>query len=138
MKNQILKTNVRIVCGTSIVGRKEKEGPIGECFDICDTTDKFNQKTWEKAEMEMQKRALSLALEKSHTKESDIDVMFAGDLLNQCIGSAYGLLDFDIPFFGLYGACSTAVEGLMLSSLLISGGHFKRCASDASSHFCSW
>ena len=71
MKNQILKTNARIVCGASIVGRKEKEGPIGECFDICDTTDKFNQKTWEKAEMEMQKRALSLALEKSHTKESD-------------------------------------------------------------------
>ena len=137
MGNQILKTNARIVCGASVVGRKEKEGPIGECFDIYDTTDKFQQKTWEKAEIEMQKRALTLALEKSGFKEKDIGAMFAGDLLNQCIGSSYGLLDFDIPYFGLYGACSTAVEGLMLSSLLISGGHFKRCASVASSHFCS-
>ena len=85
----------------------------------------------------MQRRALTLALEKSGFKGSDIGAMFAGDLLNQCIGSAYGLLDFDIPYFGLYGACSTAVEGLMLSSLLISGGHFERCASIASSHFCS-
>ena len=137
MANQILKTNAHIVCGASVVGRKEKEGPIGECFDICDTTDKFNQKTYEKAEMEMQKRALTLALEKSGYSEKDIGAMFAGDLLNQCIGSSYGLLDFDIPYFGLYGACSTAVEGLMLASLLISGGHFKRCASIASSHFCS-
>ena len=137
MANQILKTNAQIVCGASVVGRKEKEGPIGECFDICDTTDKFNQKTYEKAEMEMQKRALTLALEKSGYSEKDIGAMFAGDLLNQCIGSSYGLLDFDIPYFGLYGACSTAVEGLMLASLLISSGHFSRCASIASSHFCS-
>ncbi len=137
MNSKILKTNARIVCGASVVGHKEREGPIGECFDVCDVTDRFNQKTWEKAEIEMQKKALSLALEKSKFKESDVDAMFAGDLLNQCIGSAYGLLDFDIPFFGLYGACSTAVEGLMLASLLITGGHFKRCASIASSHFCS-
>ena len=85
----------------------------------------------------MQKRALTLALEKSGTAPQNVDAMFAGDLLNQCIGSAYGLLNFDIPYFGLYGACSTAVEGLMLSSLLISGGHFKTCATVASSHFCS-
>ncbi|MBO5716425.1 MAG: stage V sporulation protein AD, partial [Clostridia bacterium] len=84
MNSKILKTNARIVCGASVVGHKEREGPIGECFDVCDVTDRFNQKTWEKAEIEMQKKALSLALEKSKFKESDVDAMFAGDLLNQC------------------------------------------------------
>ena len=137
MKNQILKTNAKILCGASIVGHKEHDGPIGQCFDLYDKTDRFGQKTWEKSESEMQKRALTLALSKMNLTETDIDVMFAGDLLNQCIGSAYGLLDFDIPYFGLYGACSTAVEGLMLASLCISGGFFKKCATVSSSHFCS-
>lgn len=137
MKNQILKTNAKILCGASVVGHKEHDGPIGDCFDIFDKSDKFGQKTWEKAESEMQKRALTLALTKSNLEQGDIDAMFAGDLLNQCIGSAYGLLDFDIPYFGLYGACSTAVEGLMLASIGISGGLFQRCATVTSSHFCS-
>ncbi len=137
MKHQILKTNAKILCAASVVGHKEHEGPIGPCFDIYDNKDKFGQKTWEKAESEMQKRALTLALSKLNLAQDDIDAMFAGDLLNQCIGSAYGLLDFDIPYFGLYGACSTAVEGLMLASLCISGGFFNKCATVSSSHFCS-
>jgi stage V sporulation protein AD len=137
MSNKILKSNARIICAASVVGHKEHDGPLGECFDLFDGNDKFNQKTWEKAEMEMQKKALTLAMQKSGLSDNKIGALFAGDLLNQCIGSAYGLLDFNIPYFGLYGACSTAVEGLMLSSLLISGGHFEKCASIASSHFCS-
>ena len=126
MKNQILKINAKILCGASVVGHKEHNGPIGECFDLYDQTDRFGQSTWEKAESEMQKRALTLALSKLKLQQEDIDAMFAGDLLNQCIGSAYGLLEFDIPYFGLYGACSTAVEGLMLASIGISGGLFKK------------
>ena len=137
MKNQILKTNATILCASSVVGHKEHDGPIGECFDLYDQTDRFAQKTWEKSESEMQKRALTLALSKMNLNQEDIDAMFAGDLLNQCIGSAYGLLDFDIPYFGLYGACSTAIEGLMLASIGISGGFFNRCATVVSSHFCS-
>ena len=137
MKNQILKTNAKILCGASVVGHKEHDGPIGECFDLYDKTDRFAQNTWEKAESEMQKRALTLALTKLQLKEDDIDALFAGDLLNQCIGSAYGLLDFDIPYFGLYGACSTAVESLMLASVGITGGFFDKCAAVVSSHFCS-
>ena len=137
MKNQILKTNAKILSTASVVGHKEHDGPIGACFDLYDKTDKFDQKSWEKAESEMQKRALTLALTKMNLNEEDIDAMFAGDLLNQCIGSAYGLLDFDIPYFGLYGACSTAVEGLILASLCISGGLFDKCATVSSSHFCS-
>lgn len=137
MKNQILKTKARILCTSSVVGHKEHDGPIGQCFDLYDKTDRFGQNTWEKAESEMQKRALTLALTKLQLKENDIDALFAGDLLNQCIGSAYGLLDFDIPYFGLYGACSTAAEGLMLASIGITGGLFSRCAAVVSSHFCS-
>lgn len=137
MKNKILKIDAKIVCAASVVGHKENEGPIGHCFDIFDKSDKFKQKSWEKAESQMQRIALTTALSKANLSETDIEALFAGDLLNQCTGSAYGLLDFDIPYFGLYGACSTAVEGLMLSSLLITGGHFKRCAAVTSSHFCS-
>lgn len=137
MKQQILKLNSKILCAASVVGHKEHEGPIGNCFDIYDKTDKFSQKTWEKAESEMQKRAMTLALSKLNLVQEDIDAMYAGDLLNQCIGSAYGLLDFDIPYFGLYGACSTAVEGLMLASIGITGGFFSKCATVSSSHFCS-
>lgn len=137
MKNQILKLNAKVLAAASVVGHKEKDGPLGNLFDIYDTTDKFGQKTWEKSESEMQKRALSKALEKASLSPNDIDAMFAGDLLNQCISSAYGLLDFDIPYFGLYGACSTAAEGLILSSLLISADYCKKCAAITSSHFCS-
>ena len=137
MKKRILSINARIISTATVVGHKEKEGPLGELFDIYDETDKFNQKTWEKAESKMQQIALTTALTKIGFEQENIGALFAGDLLNQCIGSAYGLLDFDIPYFGLYGACSTAVEGLILSSLLITGGAFQNCATVSSSHFCS-
>ena len=137
MEKQILNLNARILCAASVVGHKEHEGPIGDCFDIFDKEDRFKQKTWEKAESEMQRIALTTAMTKMNLEEKNIDAMFAGDLLNQCVGSAYGLLDFDIPYFGLYGACSTAVEGLMLASIGITGGLFKKCATISSSHFCS-
>lgn len=137
MNEQIIKLNAKIICGASIVGHKEHDGPIGDCFDVYDKTDRFRQSTWEKAESEMQKRALTLALSKANIGQKDISALFAGDLLNQCIGSAYGLLDFDIPYFGLYGACSTAVEGIILASVGITGGTFEKCATVVSSHFCS-
>ena len=139
MQDRIIKfkNGIGFTTSASAVGKCERQGPIGECFDIHDDTDRFGKKTWEKAESEMQRLALNTALSKKKLCESDIDALFAGDLLNQCVGSSYGLLDFDIPYFGLYGACSTAVEGLMLASLCISGGFFKKCATVSSSHFCS-
>lgn len=137
MKNQIIKTNASIICGASVVGHKEHDGPIGHLFDIYDENDRFKQKTWEKSENQMQKLAFENALKKARLQEGNIDALFAGDLLNQCIGSAYGLLDFDIPYFGLYGACSTIIEGIILASSLISGRVFKKCAAVTSSHFCS-
>ena len=85
----------------------------------------------------MQKRALSRALDKAGLKAGDLDYILAGDLLNQCVGSAFGLRDFGIPFYGLYGACSTMGESLALASLLIDGGFARRAAAMTSSHFCT-
>ena len=120
-----------------MVGKNETEGPLGELFDIHDQSDKFGMKTWEKAESEMQRLALNTALAKASVGEREINAVFAGDLLNQCVGSAYGLLDFDIPYFGLYGACSTAIEGLTLASMLVDSKIFDVCAAVTSSHYCS-
>ena len=139
MQNKILKFDggAAIVSAASAVGKCEYEGPLGDCFDLHDSTDKFGMKTWEKAESEMQRLAFNTALAKVAASEREVDALFAGDLLNQCVGSSYGLLDFDIPYFGLYGACSTAADGLMLAAMMTSAGYFSTCAAVTSSHYCS-
>lgn len=137
MKKQIFDINSKIIGAASVVGHKEHKGPIGDCFDIFDEKDSYGEKTWEKSESRMQEIAFNEVLKKTNLSATDIDVLLAGDLMNQCTGSAYGLLNFDIPYFGLYGACSTAIEGIMLASLLISGSHCHKCAAVTSSHFCT-
>ncbi len=123
-----------IVSASSAVGGKEFEGPLGKLFDFHDPSDRFGQPTFEKSEAEMQRIALSSAIAKLEISPEDIELLFAGDLLNQCVSSAYGLLEYDIPYFGLYGACSTAAEGLMLSSVFVSQRIIKRAAAVTSSH----
>ena len=120
-----------------IGGKFEGQGPLGSCFDELGEDSFFGEATWEKAESAMQKRALSRALDKARLKAGDLDYILAGDLLNQCVGSAFGLRDFGIPFYGLYGACSTMGESLSLASLLIDGGFARRAAAMTSSHFCT-
>ena len=138
MQNKILRfDNAYVASAASVVGEKEFEGPLGDCFDLHDSTDRFGKKTWEKSESEMQRLALNMALSKIGASERDIDAIFAGDLLNQCVGSSYGLLDFDVAYFGLYGACSTAIESLMLASMSCNAGYFDTCAAVTSSHYCS-
>lgn len=137
MKKGLLELDAEIQSAASVVGQKEYDGPIGSCFDLHGDDDRFGKKTWEKAESEMQRLALNTALAKGEFAESDVDTLFAGDLLNQCIGSAYGLIDFNIPYFGLYGACSTAAEGLLLASVLVSAGFATRTCAVTSSHNCS-
>ncbi|MBQ8004894.1 MAG: stage V sporulation protein AD [Clostridia bacterium] len=137
MRKSIIKLNSVIASTASVVGKKEHEGPLGHLFDMHDEEDRFGQKTWELAEAEMQRMAASTALSKGGFDEKDIDAMFAGDLINQCTSSAYGLLEYDLPFFGLYGACSTAAEGLILASIMTSFGVYERCLSVTSSHNCS-
>ncbi|MBQ7821853.1 MAG: stage V sporulation protein AD [Clostridia bacterium] len=132
-----LKNAPAIECAYSVVGKREHDGPLGSKFDFFDDSDKFGMNTWEKAESEMQRMALDGALTKSKSNISDIGAIFAGDLLNQCTGSAYGLAGFDAPFFGLYGACSTCAEALILSSMLVDSHKLERAAAVCSSHNCS-
>ena len=133
--SEIIKfENTVIYSSSSVVGKKEKEGPLSEYFDLHDPCDKFGQKTFEQSESEMQRLALNLALSKAKERPSDIRAVFAGDLMNQCTGSSYGLASFGIPYFGLYGACSTAAESLILSAITVSTGVFEKAAAVSSSH----
>ena len=134
MSQAILQPRAAILSAATIVGSKEHGGPLGACFDFFNDTDRFGQETWEKAESEMQRMALATALSKAGVTVEDVDMLFAGDLLNQCVGSSYGLLSYDIPYFGLYGACSTSAEGLLLAAAMIQGGHAARAAVVTSSH----
>jgi len=135
--NIYLKKPPVILASAAVGGKSEAEGPHGDCFDMLDRTGKFGKSTWEQAEAEMQGTALSLALHKAKLGHGDLDMLLAGDLMNQCTSSSYGALSFGIPFVGIYGACSTSAEGLMLASMLISGGSANRVGVVASSHFCS-
>lgn len=126
-----------VVSYANIGGKFEGNGPLSEHFDQLCPDSFFGKDTWEQAESAMQQRVLERALEKGGLMPKDLDYVLAGDLLNQCIGTAFGLRGFDIPFFGLYGACSTMGESLALGSLLISGGHARMTACMTSSHFCT-
>lgn len=126
-----------IIGYAAVVGKKEHDGPLGDDFDLHDEDNTFGMDTWEKSESEMQRLALNTALAKAKLSPAAIKAIFAGDLLNQCTGSAYGVLSFEKPYFGLYGACSTFAEGTMLASLMINAGYFDKCAAISSSHFCS-
>lgn len=120
----------------AVSGRKEKEGPIGHLIEEYSGDDRFSKDTWEKAESEMQRRAFSGALSKL-APGTVVDCIFAGDLMNQCTSSNYGLIDFDTPYVGLYGACSTCAESIALASISVSAGYAKNAGAVTSSHFCS-
>lgn len=126
-----------ILSWASVAGKKEAQGPLGDTFDLTSQDTTFGQKSWEKAETQMQKAALRLALEKGGLTEEDLDAAFVGDLLNQCIGSSFSMRNRGIPTFGLYGACSTMAEGLLLAGLAVSGGFCRRALALTSSHFAS-
>ncbi|MBQ7907530.1 MAG: stage V sporulation protein AD [Clostridia bacterium] len=139
MKNQIIRLQrpPKICSYYTVVGSKEFDGPIGQLFDEHCDDDKFGKDSWEKAESEMQKRALSGALKKSGFIDTELDVLLAGDLLNQCVGSNYGLVDFDVPYLGLYGACSTCAESLAIGACLYAGEIVNLYGAVTSSHYCS-
>lgn len=126
-----------VLAYANIGGKFEHQGPLGDYFDEWNEDSFFGEKTWEKAESAMQKKVLQRALEKARLKPRDLDYILAGDLLNQCIGSSFGLRDFSVPFYGLYGACSTMGESLALAALLVDGGYADKAAAMTSSHFCT-
>lgn len=121
----------------SVVGKKEYEGPLGKEFDNHYSDSRFGEKTYELAESRLQKIAFETALKKSNLTEKDIDIIFAGDLLNQCIGTSFGLKKTEIPLVGVYGACSTMALSLSLAALSIESGAANFAAAVTSSHFCS-
>ena len=125
----------RIISYASVVGQKEGEGPFGSCFDHVEEDAHFGQKTWEQAESALQQQTVRLALKKCALTDGDITCICAGDLINQCTGSTYGLRPLEIPFLGIYGACSTMAEGLLTASLLASAGIGEYTAAVTSSHF---
>ena len=121
----------------SVAGKKESEGPLGNTFDLTENDTYFGQKSWELGEKKMQQLALNTLLKKSNMRESDIRLVFSGDLLNQCIGSSFSLRNTGIPHLGLYGACSTMSESLLLAAMAVGGNFADNAVAMTSSHFAS-
>lgn len=127
----------RILEAASIVGQKEGDGPLSHLFDCIEPDPKFGKNTWEEAESELQLRTARKVLEKSGMTEEQIRYLFAGDLLAQGIATSYGIMELQIPLFGLYGACSTCGESLGLASITVAGGAADCVMALTSSHFAS-
>ena len=111
-----LENPVTISSTYTIVGEKEGEGPLGKYFDIVLEDEYWGEKTWEKTEAKIVKECVAGCLGKEKVSNDDIDFMFSGDLLNQCISSSFGIRERQIPYYGLFGACSTFVESMSLRS----------------------
>lgn len=129
-----LGASARFVSWCAVGGYEEKNGPLGEAFDLCDESDSFGQKTWEMAEGEMGRCALNLALSKCNLSHKSIELLVAGDLQNQCVASSVGLDSFGSPFLGIYGACSTCTEALLILSSMIECDAVKTGACITTSH----
>ena len=130
------KIPVYLVNSASVVGKKEGEGPLGELFDIV-TDDKDGCNTWEEAESALQRDAVTTLIQKTGIRTENVRYLFAGDLLGQSIASTFGLMTFELPYFGLYGACSTCGLSLSLGSMAIAGGFAENVICVTSSHFAS-
>lgn len=126
-----------ITAWASVAGKKETQGPLGKYFDITSDDPYFGQPSWEMAEKQTQHLALTTLVKKAGLYISDLDMIFSGDLLNQCIGSSFTLRNTGISHVGLYGACSTMAESLLVATMAVSGGFGKQVAAVTSSHFAS-
>lgn len=121
----------------SVVGKKEGEGPLGSCFDVVNQDTKFGEPSWEHAESRMQMTALDTVLQKAALPQDALELVLSGDLLNQCVGSNFALRGRGIPSLGLYGACSTMAEALLLAASAVNAGYVRRALALSSSHFAS-
>ena len=126
-----------ITAWASVAGKMESEGPLGSCFDVTSQDAYFGQKTWEQGERKMQQLVLETLAQKAGCADTALGVVLSGDLLNQCIGSSFTLRNYDIPHLGLYGACSTMAESLLIASMVVGGGFFENAVAMTSSHFAS-
>lgn len=126
-----------ITAWASVTGKKEAEGPLAKTFDITESDPYFGQKTWEQGEKRMQQMALDQLAKKAGIQKNEYGLVFSGDLLNQCIGSSFTLRNTGIPHLGLYGACSTMAESLLMASMAVGGGFVDNAVAMTSSHFAS-
>lgn len=121
----------------SSVGKKEAEGPLGKEFDQVFEDTTLKEPSWEKAESRLQTETVKILLKKCGMDASEINYIFAGDLLNQCMSSSFGLRSLNIPFLGQFGACSTMAQSLFLAATSIEAGIADYSVAVTSSHFCS-
>jgi stage V sporulation protein AD len=126
-----------IISTSSIVGPKEGEGPLGNYFHVVLQDDLYGEKSWELSESKMQRECVKLAAKNGKLETTDLEYLLAGDLLNQLMAATFSARALQIPFFGLYGACSTMAESLSLGAMLIDGGYADNLVAVTSSHFCS-
>ena len=130
-KHSFILPNKPVITGwASVVGKKESEGPLRQYFDICCQDTRFGQKTWEQAENKMQKLAVERLITKCGLEKENIGLVFSGDLLNQCMGSSFSMNNTGIPQVGLYGACSTMAESLMMAAMTVDGGYTDRVIAE--------
>ena len=137
MQTIFFKNTPRIVATGTIAGPKESAGVVGAFVDKTLSDDMFGESTYEKAECKMLSYAISKAIENADAQETDVDALISGDLLNQIISASFAARDYDVPFLGVYGACSTLAEAYALAATLIDGGYYKKIVAATGSHFSS-
>lgn len=133
----MLQNQPKIIASAAIVGKKEAEGPLSEDFDQTFSDSKLGEDSWEKAETSFLKKVVELAIKKANKEPQDVDMILAGDLMNQCTTSSFGLRELNIPFLGQYGACSTMAQTLMMAAIMVDSGAASTAAAATASHFCS-
>lgn len=133
----MLKNMPTIISAASIVGPKEGKGPLKDCFDRILDDDLEGEKTWELAECKMMKEAIELAVKKSDKSMKDIDYLVGGDLINQIWPFSFAARDLDVPFIGVYGACSTMAQSMCVGSMLVDGGYAHNVLAGTCSHYCT-
>ena len=133
----IFRNRPFVVSAYSIGGKKEGQGPMRKWFDDCLQEDTYGEQTWEKAESKMLKTAMTEVMRRAGKGSEEVGAMLSGDLLNQLMSSSFMARDMHIPFLGMYGACSTMTESLMLGSVLVDGSYSDNVIIGASSHYCT-
>lgn len=136
-KTFIFEKEIRVLSSAGVAGRLEGEGPLGKCFDKVFEDTTMGEICWEKAESDLLTAAMRTALKKGNIEEEKIDAVFAGDLLNQCISSSFSLREMNVPFCGMFGACSTMALSSIGACLAVESGAMSTCMAATSSHFCS-
>ena len=133
----LLPSAPAILSYAAVVGKKEGDGPLKNGFDVISDDSYFGEESWEKAESHMLRECFQLACDKAKLAPSSLDCLFAGDLLNQCVASSFAMRESGLPYFGVYGACSTMAESLALAAMTVDGGFARRVCALTGSHFCS-